>query len=257
MLDATQFSELIDPVVFRAQADLNARTSGFADRAARYVLRQLGLEDERVLSQYHWQRHDAVLKRSQWIDRQALQFFSRHPTGLGVEVNAGLSTRFHRLCTRSDWPKFSWRVINNLDVTDCLNFVFPALDNHTTIASDNPTHDWYDRIYWREPIAKIVIIDDPQAVNNWTDFELLSQSIQERLTAETPVIEVILSHSLADLELRICELKSPITIADEYQQSGVRCGIIAKLQGFLSASVNPKSSDFVSRLVFYRKGEQR
>lgn len=257
MLDAAQFSELIDPVVFRAQADLDARSSGFADRAARYVLRQLGLEDERVLSEGHWQRHDAVLKRSQWIDRQALQFFSHHPTGLGVEVNAGLSTRFHRLCSRSDWPKFSWRVINNLDVTDCLNFVFPRLDNHTTIASDDPTHDWYDRIYWCEPIAKIVIIDDPQTVNSWADFEVLSRSIQERLTVETPVIEVILSHSIADLKLRICELENPITIADEYQQPAARGGIIANLLGLLSESSTPKSDDFLSRLVFYRQGAHR
>lgn len=252
MLNATQISELIDPVVFRAQADVNAKSSGFADRAARYVLRQLGLEDERVLSQYNWQRHDAALKRSQWIDRQALQFFSRHPTGLGVEVNAGLSTRFHRLCASSDWPQFSWRVINNLDVADCLSYVFPTLDNHTSIASDNPTHDWYNRIYWCERRAKIVIIDDPQTMTSWADFEHLYQSIIERLTAETPSIEVLLSHSIADLTHKVSSLKHRVSVVDDYRKSDARAGILSNILTILTHPFGAQRDQFVSRLTFYR-----
>lgn len=134
MLSNNQLSQLIAPVIFRAQADAYTHTSGFVDRTAHYLLHYLGIDSDLIKATHSWGERKNELARCLWIDQQATHFFQEHPKGLGVEINAGLSTRFHRLSENLDWPQFCWQAINEYEVAACIASVFARLDNYNNTA---------------------------------------------------------------------------------------------------------------------------
>lgn len=197
MLSAPQVSQLLAPVACRAKASDRVDRSGFVDRAAHNVLKRLG----RSAGFERWPAYNENhVKRWRWIDLQSIDFFKRHPQGTGVEVNGGLSTRFHRVSEQLDWPRFSWRAINTSDITDCLQYVFPRLDNHQSVATDDPINDWPLRINWHDTAPKLIILGEHVPLSSADAVVQISSSLRSALTESCPQADVLLSHTLENLE---------------------------------------------------------
>jgi hypothetical protein len=195
MLTTWQLSRLINPVICRAQATYEASSSGFVDGASSYVLMPLE-RDEPVHDRTLWRQHKQQLQRWQWIDHAAMDFFKKYPRGIGVEVDGSSSTRFHRVSELMDWPKFSWRAINTIDVADYLDFVFPLIENHVSVVCDKPLTEWTRHIRWNDPIPKIVILGEAKPLDDWKVFGQLASLIQNCLNDESPSLDVLISHSI-------------------------------------------------------------
>jgi hypothetical protein len=175
-----------------------AHSLEFVDRAARYVSERL---DQDVSLDEHdvGDQHDVQVLRWLWTDQQANQFFQAHPNGLGIEIESGLSTRFHRVSDQLQQPQFSWCTINTQDVVDCLHYVFFQLNNYTNIACVRPMLDWVRYVPWRDDRPKIVFIGDQNPLLNWEDFVSVSVDIQSKLTDFTPQLDVLVTHSIVCL----------------------------------------------------------
>ncbi|WP_086929907.1 hypothetical protein [Agarilytica rhodophyticola] len=252
MLNAAQLSQLVDPVIFRAQASSHASTSGFVDQAAYSVLSKLGVECNKTLSQNTWKQRSTTLKHWQWIDRQILSFFERYTDGVGLEVNAGLSTRFHRLSQSTDWPQFSWQVINDHDVNDLLEKIFPILDNHTRSVCKTPVYDWYQCVNWDDDKPKIVVCHENQTLKSWHEFEVLSSSIFKYLNKKTPTIDIVLSHQISDLEEKIAQSHYPLSIVSSCPNNTLhnndKLGLLAKISGQFKTN----NKIYTNHIIFYR-----
>lgn len=250
MLNAPQLSRLIDPVICRAQADSEYTRSGFVDRAARSVLTKLGLDRSYADASHVYRRRQHQLRRWQWIDQQVLHFLYSHPQATGIEVGGGLSTRFHRLCERMDWPRFSWRAINTHDVSDCIHFLFPLLDDHTSVASEAPLTDWCNHVHWTESAPKIVIIAEEQPLQSWQDFQQMYSNISDSLTPQTPAIDILLSHSIDNLHESITTSGYPVAVVNKLCRRQVKPNILSRLASFLSPPHDATVT--TEHLVFYR-----
>ena len=189
MLHTYELSDLLAPVIHRA----NTKSNMLADRSALYVLEKLGINTQHntpLLQQNN------LLARCQWIDQQLLSYFQEYPKTECIEVNGGLSTRFHRLSEKSDWPQFSWCTINSHDINDCLQYVFPKLDNYCSIGDNNSLISWQKHIHWNSRKNKVLILGEYQSVQSWNDFTALYVNIQKSLTSQTPYLDIILTHQI-------------------------------------------------------------
>lgn len=212
MLNTFQLSQLVDPVVCRAQVATTTIRPDFVDRAARYVLERLGCDVPGKNAA--WNPSIGQVCRWQWIDQQANRFFRVAPMGLGIEVDGGLSTRFHRVSDQLDWPRFAWRTVNTSDVVDCLDYVFPQLDNYSNIGCEQPAFDWIRYVPWHDPTPKMVFLGDQNPFAKWEDFVRVSVDIQSRLSNETPVLELVLTHCIPRLDEKILAAFSNIKLVD-------------------------------------------
>lgn len=247
MLNAWQVSELLAPVICRAQASAELTRSGFMDRAAHGVLRRLGRSLTLDIGADYNRCH---LRRWRWIDERAVDFFHVHPGGKGVEVGGGLSTRFHRVSEQLDWPRFSWRAINTGDVTDCLQYVFPRLDNHDSVSVDNPFFEWHLRVDWQDPTAKIVIIGEHKPLESWNAFLQIAKDIQASLTEATPQVHVVISHTVEDFTELLSKTLAGATELNKLPSPKIGQGWLSKLAGFITGSYAREPE--VSHLVFYK-----
>jgi hypothetical protein len=228
MLTAWQLSRLIDPVICRAQASQEASVSGFVDRASWHVLMQLE-RDEPVHDRTLWRQHKKQLQRWQWIDHAVIDFFKKYPRGIGVEVDGGLSTRFHRASELMDWPQFSWRAINTIDVADCLDFVFPLIENHVSVVCDKPLTDWTRHIRWNDPIAKIVILGEAKPLADWNTFAQLATLIQNCLNDESLTIDVLISHSIEGFLPRLETTFPGVQVISVMPKPELERGIVSRI----------------------------
>jgi hypothetical protein len=214
MLSPLQISRLIDPVMCRAQADF--RTTGFEDRAACLVLQQLG----RAVPSGEQQCKHHLVQRWNWLDKRAIGFFERYPEALGIEVGGGLSTRFHRICEKMEWPRFRWRSINTLDVVDCLKYVFPDLDNYLNVVCDSPMTCWTQHVRWNEPGVKLVILGENQPLQSTYKLNYLVQSIENNLCQETSEVHLLLSHKIPNFVEKVQSLSNGVSVLASMLQDG-------------------------------------
>lgn len=247
MLSAPQVSQLVTPVACRAQASDQADRSGFADRAAHYVLKQLG----RSSGTEPWPAYNAShVGRWSWIDKQAVEFFLNHPLGRGVEVDGGLSTRFHRISEQLDWPRFSWNAINTADITECLQYIFPPLDNYSSVSSGNPRLDWPQRIDWRDATPKIVIIGEQAPASDWGEISHMIDTVQSSLASDCPQIDILVSHTVYDLELFLTDARG-VSIKRSFSPEQTPKGFIDRLLQKVFYGT-PEPNVHVSHLVITR-----
>lgn len=204
MLDLMQLSQLVDPVRCRATAASELGSIGFVDRSARFVLGRLGmeslLEGGAPISRY---RDFSRVSRWQWIDKQATSFLEKYPNGQGIEVDGGLSTRFHRISELLSWPRFSWKTINTHDVVDCIQYVFPQLDNCSNVACGSPVSEWTKNVCWQEKLMRIAIIGEQKPIAKWQAFTTICKDIEKKLREESPEFHLILSHSVENFQARL------------------------------------------------------
>lgn len=194
MLSTTQFSDLVAPVIQRAGAERFNAPSSFVDRAAKHVLKHLGISDTEITDlKSHNLRAQLLL--CEVIDQQLKPFFESHPKGQGVEVCGGLSTRFHRLSEILDWPQFSWRSINHFDTDDCLQFVFSVMDNFSSAATDKPMEEWFKHVYWLDDAPKIVIIGEHTPLKSTQDIEHQIKAFMGAKQKNVNLDEIIFCHT--------------------------------------------------------------
>jgi hypothetical protein len=216
MLNTTQWSQLIDPVVCRAQADLQSRVSGFVDRTALMVLDRLGC----VLSGHNsqaWKRQQQQLQRGQWIDQQVKAFFEQWPEALGIEVDGGLSTRFHRISGALDWPRFHWRNVNTPAIVDYLGFIFPELDNYQNITSHTPLTDWPRQVPKRRQIPCLAIVGELNPLNDLDELAAVLDNLVKEFTGTDTQIHLLLTHRLEDIENAILTRHPKASIWDQWR----------------------------------------
>lgn len=160
MVTPNQAEDLLMPLLVRAHAVHAWPQVGFVDQAAEYLVRKLDLDrrdwgmSDRLSSQ-----HQLELTRCKWIDEQVGRFIEAYPNALGVELGAGLSTRFQRLSAASDWPRFSWADVDAEDVIDCADLIFPRTDNYRLVACDIVRDDWLKKSGWQPHQPLMVIVE--------------------------------------------------------------------------------------------------
>lgn len=252
MLSSNQLAQLIDPVIFRAQADAHIHASGFVDRTAHYLLRHLGINSDRIKMANHWGERKSELTRCLWVDRQATQFFQQHPKGLGVEINAGLSTRFHRLSENLDWPQFYWQAINEYEVAACIANVFVSLDNHSNTACQDVLSSWHKQVDWPEQTAILIILDDRQPITTWQDFQTFCCPLFKYLNEQAPTINLLLSHRIPNLKTTIAASGLKLSVLSSYNQKPIENSLFSKL--LAAISTRRKQGDYTraEHIVLYR-----
>lgn len=157
MVTSEQAEDLLLPLLVRAHAVRAWPQVGFVDQAAEYLVNKLELDspDWRKFST----QHQLELARCKWIDEQVLEFIEAYPDAAGIEIGAGLSTRFQRLSGAMDWPRFSWADVDSADVIDCADLIFPRTDNYRLVACDVVRDDWLIKTGWDASRPLIVIIE--------------------------------------------------------------------------------------------------
>ena len=224
MLSPQFSSDLISPLSLRARGN---RSSRFFDRAASLLASQLDLDTVQALNG----NEQAALKRSEWIDQHVLDFLQTHPTALGVELNAGVSTRFHRLSSALEWPQFRWADINTPETHAFSQSLLPITDNYRSIGCDIYQDDWLFRAGW-QPGLPLIIITESQ-----TDqiglCALIAELSQRAAASRAPVMVVsTASGSLNGLHQRLpffelreqCRFQNT-TILAAVVRMAAKCGI--------------------------------
>ena len=192
----THYQQLLAPLLSR----VNARQA-FSDRAAEYVLNKLGISMEAAGGgETTSSERRATVNRWSWIDLRAVQFFNLFPNAVGIEIDAGLSTRFHRISDQLDWPRFSWITINSQKATELSNEAFPKTDNFINKESVEPLTGWAECIDWTDKKPKLIIIDRPEELKRSADFHRCCMSVAAYLSKETPFVDVVVSHRIAHFD---------------------------------------------------------
>lgn len=256
MLSTLDLSMLLEPVTQRANARFASEINGFSDRSARFVLQRLGQRpigsDDHFIPNHpdHW-RLDAYrhIERCAWIDYRLRLFFSESPTAECIEVDNGLSTRFHRLSEELDWPRFSWRAINTDDVNDCLQYVFPKIDNHQRIGCQDPQHCWQKHVPWNDGLSRILILGEQSPLSTWEEFLCLSGSIESALTQQAPHIDIIVTHRIKNFS-QLCLSHNKTHFIVSAQQKPERLSLMTALLNLLNIDRSrPKTSTHQLRIV--------
>lgn len=122
------------------------------DPAAKILLERLGFGIEKNIRFNEKNRLQAL--QSCWFDKECLRFFEQYPTALVVELGAGFSTRFHRLSSVLDWPRFRWLILDEQKVISKIQTVLPRIDNFE-LTCWRETNDWMDQ--WQGESIMILI----------------------------------------------------------------------------------------------------
>lgn len=212
-MEATQLSDLAAPVAERAVL----ATSGvphLRDRAARFVLERLDYPCPLPLSSTA--ANSLRARSSDWIDARVLAFVSQFPTALCIEINGGLSTRFHRISDHLDWPQFRWLAVNTPDVDAWLRAVFPRTDNFQNIAGKAPLASWHEPLNVAQAPRVLVIVGEQQALKDRRNLRILCANLQRVIGKGLEQVDVILRHSIPDFELQLKQLLPNSVIEASY-----------------------------------------
>lgn len=187
MLSTENLSRLIEPVICRATASAMYPGLQWRDRWAELVLEKLEVVPGLMQSfRVSAERQFDSLQRCKWVDDQLLAFLRRYPDAQVVELDAGLSTRFHRISNACDWPRFSWVAVDTTDVTDIVSSVFPKLDHHARLAIDGLGADWLGSLSWRCD-KPLMIIDDGGLIGGRQMTQVLKQGLLSLSERHMPV----------------------------------------------------------------------
>lgn len=140
----------------RAHAQRQWPEIGFKDQWASLLAQLLGISLKQRLS---LPLERQLIQRCQWFDDRCRDFFQRHPQALGIELGAGLSTRFHRLSDTSDWPRFKWVDVDLPHITESKASVLPTIDNYRLVAADIVNDDWLSRVGWESGQPLLVLME--------------------------------------------------------------------------------------------------
>lgn len=156
---------------WRAAAGISPK--GFIpDPVAPIFLEKLGLPVKKILSLDQEQQRHVI--SSCWLDQQCLDFFQNYPEGLVIEIGAGFSSRFHRLSSALEWPRFKWCVLDQESIIESLGNLLPAIDNFSLVIQSESA-DWINELPASTAIA-LVIEQKTLQLNN-QDIEKLCSTL--------------------------------------------------------------------------------
>jgi O-methyltransferase involved in polyketide biosynthesis len=140
----------------RAHAQRQWPEIGFSDQFASMLAQLLGISLKQRLSPAAERR---LIQRSQWFDEVCRDFLHRHPKAMCIELGAGLSTRFHRLSSTADWPRFQWVDVDLPHVTVSKAAVLPAIDNYRLVSADIANDDWLSLSGWVRGQPLLILLE--------------------------------------------------------------------------------------------------
>lgn len=130
---------------------------GFRDEVAALLVERLGGAPEGLVVDGENQRQ--YLVRSHWFDQRCRQFFEQHPKGLCIDLGAGLSTRFHRLCRSADWPRFRWVDVDLPEVIRMKAALLPRTDNYYLVSANLAVDDWLYASGWQAGTPLLITME--------------------------------------------------------------------------------------------------
>jgi len=200
MVTPNQAEDLLVPLMVRAHAVNFWPQTGFVDQAAEYLVRKLELERPVWRGNQFPARHHLELERCKWIDQQVLGFLNRYPHAMGVELGAGLSTRFQRLSSMVEWPRFSWVDMDSQDVIDCADLIFPATDNYRLVACDDWSEDWLAKTRWKPGVPLIVLVETLAQPENISALNVLLAPLIKAASLSNTPLHLILDYASPALQ---------------------------------------------------------
>ena len=199
MVTPSQAEDLLLPLVVRAHAVRAWPQTGFVDQAAEYLVRKLELEKPTWSSSFA-AHHQLEVSRCQWIDHQVLDFLTQYPDAMGIELGAGLSTRFQRLSAQTDWPRFSWVDVDTRDVIDCADLIFPKTDNYRWVACDIWREDWLEKSRWRPGLPLIVVVETSAQPDEISALKKMLAHLIKAATVTDAPVHLILDYASPALQ---------------------------------------------------------
>lgn len=200
MVTPSQVEDLLMPLMVRAQAVNFWPQTGFADQAAEYLVRKLELENPLWRGHQFPARHQLELERCKWMDRQVLDFVDLYPNAMGVELGAGLSTRFQRLSAKVEWPRFSWVDVDRQDVIDCADLIFPPTDNYRLVACDDWSENWLAKTRWQPGAPLIVLVESVAQSGNISVLNQMLAPLIEAASVSSAPVHLILDYASPALQ---------------------------------------------------------
>jgi len=175
------------PLCARAHAQ-NWPEIGFSDQSASLLAQLLGISLKQRLSPLAERQ---LIQRSQWFDEVCRNFFHRHPKAMCIELGAGLSTRFHRLSSTADWPRFEWVDVDLPHVTVSKAAVMPAIDNYRLVSADIANDDWLTLSGWERGQPLLIVLEGVASQLKGDDLLRVIYSLQKRANSAQE-IELVL-----------------------------------------------------------------
>ncbi len=141
---------LLEPLLLRALASRKLRTMEFVDLAAEALLPKLGLNDRQIQSMHRKMGADQrSLLCCKWIDDRLLEILTRQADACVIEFGSALSTRFHRVSARLDWPRCQWLSLDSAEAVKLGQSLLPETDNLELLCWD------YDADAWQSLVRKV------------------------------------------------------------------------------------------------------
>lgn len=156
----------------------------FYDRAARTLTRLLDIDARVRFAPVDERRY---LQANHWLDQRCLAFFNQFPKGLGIECGAGLSTRFHRLSERHEWPQFSWVDIDTEERMLLKSSAMPAIDNYQLLVNNHAGDKVVNEIRWDKTTPLMIVADGFSYPLDKAWLDSLVQSLLNARSADTPI----------------------------------------------------------------------
>ena len=201
MVTPNQAGDLLTPLLVRAHALRAWPQMGFVDQAAEYLVRKLDLDwRDWGMSDCLSPQQQLELTRCKWIDEQVSRFLEVCPDALGIELGAGLSTRFQRLSAASDWPRFSWVDVDAADVIDCADLIFPRTDNYRLVACDIVRDDWLSKAGWQPHQPLVVIIQSLPAGAGLRELQNILSPLRNAIGNKDVPVHLVLDYASPALQ---------------------------------------------------------
>ncbi len=140
----------------RAHAQRQWPEIGFSDQSASLLAQLLGISLKQRLPPAAERQ---LIQRSQWFDHACRDFLQRYPKAMCIELGAGLSTRFHRLSSTADWPRFHWVDMDLPQITATKAAVLPVIDNYRLVSADIVSDDWLSLSGWVEGQPLLILLE--------------------------------------------------------------------------------------------------
>lgn len=196
LFNHTETQRLLHPLTLRAQSQKFFNAKIFNDRFAKIMLEKISdFQPIQAVKTNFNEKCKQQIDRCAWIDKKLMRFFMDYPKAQGVEVNSGLSTRFHRLSEQLDWPRFSWVSIDAIDAHQYRQAVFPALDNYVSFSSDSPNSNWANFLTQTHSPHCMIILGEHEHLNSWQDVDSTFSSFVQKFPDAACPIDLLITHS--------------------------------------------------------------
>lgn len=221
MLSSDISQELVSTLTLRARGN---RFNTLLDHAASQLASQLSLNTAQSLTA----NEKAALERSKWLDQQVIDFLTQYPTALGIELSAGVSTRFHRISNTLEWPQFRWADINTPETHAFNQSLLPITDNYRSLGCDLYQQDWLYQASWQPSQPLLILVESPTPSDLENLIRLFTTLSQRVSASNSPMCIALTCDSSASSKLLAAVRGFSVKRLTTFETSWVR-HVLAKL----------------------------